>query len=425
MPQNDIQTAIDEVLSGVEHRPTLRYAILHKVQQKHSARHIRFSPALILTLLLTCIVIGSCAWAYLSARQMTEDTVVPLANESQSLDFSHEDMLYLITLAEENGITLSEYAQGNLNQAMDKEEGYPKSELIRAMAKAEFGMNVQAWSPEEKKWYSDALLAIGETYDSWYTLPEADEISEAHALDAARGCILSVYGQDVPEVDNDIYHIYRAFQESTVAEPHVGRYWTITFAPLTLTADQFSVDIDHAGTILRHSRIPGVKEEMSRDRILDRYEDLYGNQNTWDQVTWRSCLEDMRQYAINNNNSDVGLMCIYQTAYPEVAENAISQAEALRIAMAAVGATEENHRLDGIVYMDHAPHPIWKVGLWVNPGKENVAIYRIEIDSVTGEITHTYQCPDLATRPPIYASHETWLEMEEFVQEWLDQTAVG
>ena len=424
MPQNDIRIAIDEALSGVEHRPTLRYAILQKAQSQ-PGKHIRASLVPILALLFSLFAIGACAWAYISARQIAEETVVPMANEHLGSDFSAEDTAYLIRLAADNGIVLDEYAQGDLDKALLLDGGYSKQEMIMAFAKAEFGMDVRAWTPEEKYWYTQALASIGLTFDGGYTLPAEGELSEPQALELSASYLTALYGAELSLHDETLYQIHRSFVESSVPEPYTGRYWTIEYIPQTLTADQYTVDIDASGKVLGHTRLPGVREEMLRFQIEDRYEELYGKQNAWSQQIWRNYLEDVRKYAINHNNSDVGLMCIYHSAYPEVSPESISQETALSIAMNAVGATEENYMLDGVVYISCSPNPIWKVGLWVDPGTEHAKIYRIEIDSLTGDITHTYLCPDLGTRPPIYATHETWEEMEIFVQEWLDATAVG
>lgn len=100
--------------------------------------------------------LGAVAAVRLSAREIVERQVVPMALENDgggvNETFTHEELARVVELAEENGVDVPEKIQTLLENG----EGYWEEETIMALAKAQFGPIPGRWTLEEQYWFEDS-----------------------------------------------------------------------------------------------------------------------------------------------------------------------------------------------------------------------------------------------------------------------------
>jgi hypothetical protein len=160
-----------------------------------------------------------------------------------------------------------------------------------------------------------------------------------------------------------------------------------------------NMDDDRMGFLIISQRVMEETGPMKGEEgalfgsILMKHINVLGWEfGAWSQDELRGLKKEIEERVSTN---EIAALCIKQTDYPNIAENAITPQEAGKIALDSLGLSEGKIR--NVVYMGSAPNPIWKVDLWLlNTGNDDVqsesegyhACY-IEVDSVTGEIKNT------------------------------------
>ncbi len=195
---NPIRAAIDECLSGVDALPSLRGEVLSQTRGEKKVKK-RLSVGLVLTIVLVLIAVSALAVALLSAREIVEKEVLPMAtgNDAGGLneDFTYEELQKIVKLAEENGIAL----EGNIKERLEAGQGYYEQETIMALAKSEFGPYPAGWTLEQQYWFEEVMIAIGFKDVNYCCLPKEGDLSYDEAVALALERIKKEKGEDVTD----------------------------------------------------------------------------------------------------------------------------------------------------------------------------------------------------------------------------------
>lgn len=151
-------------------------AHLRALQRKEEAIvKKKLSVGLIIAIMLMLAAVTALAVALLTSREIVEEHGLPIASQSEGDVYSAEETNFLLDLAKENGIVLSETGMASIRAFLELGKGYYKEEMLMELAKAEFGQDTAYWSPEENKWFSDVCAAIGFTDQPHSALPGDNE----------------------------------------------------------------------------------------------------------------------------------------------------------------------------------------------------------------------------------------------------------
>lgn len=175
-----IQQAFETSLSGLRDDPWLAQRVMAQAKESGKAQVKRkLSAGLVVVIALLLATVTAVAVALLSMREIVEEQAVPIANQYEGDSYTVEDTNLLLQLAEENGIELSDHARNAIGKYMDAGEGYPKEEMLMALAKAEFGDDPGIWTLEQQNWFDDVCVAIGYIQEKEKALPENAEERKA------------------------------------------------------------------------------------------------------------------------------------------------------------------------------------------------------------------------------------------------------
>ncbi len=154
------------------------------------------------------------------------------------------------------------------------------------------------------------------------------------------------------------------------------------------------------------------------DFLNDAFCRMYGpNLLTWTQAQLRT----YQQYAIlaSGADSDMGILCLRKTTYPEIPDNAISREKAADLARAALALPDAV--MDGAVLIGTpSGDPVWKVGLRCANGD----LWFAEVDCLSGDVLTPWKWSGTATdESPYYdgkTTPEYWFReivLEETIRE--------
>ena len=336
---------------------------------------------------LTLVAAGAVAAERLSVRNIVDEHAIPMANESSGDTYSAEETRKLLSLAEENGIELSQAAKESISRSLQYGEGYYKEEMIMALAKAEFGEAPASWSLEVQKWFDDACVAIGFVDEPQKAMPSADEITQEAALQKAVNYIETQYGSSYDLNDPSIYRIGVQYINGLADGAYNGNYWSVQYEPLTLEAAEYWVYLNNQGDVWNSSARFGITENAEFDTVCDRYQAIYGwDYRNWDHSILQSFHDAVTHCKPSNSRMYLSLM---QTDYPDIGENAISPDLAAQLGAEAVHL--DKYQIESTVYIGATPNPVWRIGYYVQTGEESGDYYAVEVDSLTGEVKSTEQ----------------------------------
>lgn len=394
MQNNQIQDSINSTLSLL---PVEGLNASNLLAQAKGGRKVKrkLSVVLVLTIVMVLVALGALAAVLLSMRDMVEQEVVPLANQTAGESLTAIDTNRVLELAEENGIQLSEEAKDKIRRGLDKGEGYFKWEMLMELAKADFGQQPQTWTLEQQKWFSDVTVAMGLFEQADKETPREGESEKLPIIQAAKDYIRKKHDNDAPLDDPQKYQIGVQYINGDVDGDYPGLYWSIDFQPEYLEGAEYWVFLRDDMTVFDDWVRPGLKEDSQVNEIRDHFLDLYG----WDISKWNpSVLRSFKStIELSSSTNDKAFLAISQTNYPNVRKDAITKEAA-----AAIAARElklESYIFQSAVFIDDVPHPVWKVCLYVqhvddvekSPDPFSAYSYHfVEIDSITGEVNDTY-----------------------------------
>jgi len=368
-------------LPGLENKPDFDRDVFRKVRGEIKVKR-KLSVGLVLTILLLLTVAGAVAAVILSLQQIVEEQAIPMANQYEGERYSIEDMDILLTLADENGIILSEQTKEKINRARAQGEGYFKEELLMAFAKAEFGEEPSAWTLEEQKWFDDVCVAIGFIPEGEKALPTGNVISQEEAIRKAQVYIQEHYDTKVDLMDEKVYQLGIQYINGKTDGTYDGNYWTIHYKPLTLDAVEYWLNMNDTGDVWNTLVTLGVADGANYLEVKNRYEALFG----WDFTIWDHAVLQSFQGAVQKCGAPLYPMqqALLQTEYPDIAPDAISGQRAAELGAQSEGILHAP--VLSMVYIGSSPNPVWKITYQVDLDDDRCAYCFVEVDSMTGQV---------------------------------------
>ena len=220
--------------------------------------------------------------------------------------------------------------------------------------KAERPLNAPAWGN----------YVLQETY-ARFDGEQDDRLTLEEAVLLAQAAFYEELGEDdIPYTDENYFTIDARHLDFGTQ----GYYWLI-FETKTMAYGRASADVMDDGTV----KINYVgKSGVDGDNLHDRFEDVYGSCNRWDQSVWVQFGQEMAKY---EPTTFVGKL-FKQTAYPDASTVALSLDDALDVVYRDCGAEQIS-----AVLIDAEPNPVWKIRSDPMP-----YTFLYEIDAMTGEI---------------------------------------
>ena len=375
----------------------------------------KLSVGMVFAIVLILMTVTAVAAVLLSMRQIVDDYAVPMAQQSVGeIDYSPEEVSILVQLAQENGIVFSEYAMSNIAWAESHGEGYAKDEFIKLLAYTEFGEDISTWTLEQQKWFDDALVAMGIFPESQKAMPKDPEGEQELAVNRAVAHLTTNYSIGGDITDESQYQVGVQYINGDVDGDYPGLYWSIDFQPKTITGGEYWVYLRDDGEILGQSVRLGLSADSSvgdvRDAYGRYYEKDYPAHVEWDQHVYQEFLATAKLVKPSNGRA---YLCIMQTEYPDIPDDAISFDDAYAIAAADLGITD--YRVFKKVLIATDTNPVWKFTM--SRGEDD---YSFEIDCITGEIRTKRLLDNLHRK--WWMSIVLWEVSDEVDANWVDDS---
>lgn len=309
-----------------------------------------------------------------------EQYLVPIAAQSTSKYFSADELRKVLEYTEEYGIELPEESHKALDQKLFFDAEYSKTGMLWTIVAAQYGKTNILWPVSVQKWYDDLIAGLGLAEHTNLAIPQGDEIAQETAIAIAKEYIVQEYGETHHLDDPSVYQHGQTY--STGQSQGGEKHWTIYFFPQVLEAGAYEIVLDPAGNILQSRRREGFGTGSSFQEMYSMIMDVYGiRMEQWPQKAYQE-LKKAAAFASASGTVHSKLVDILnETEYPQIPSDAITQAEAYRIAARHLNVSSYSPM--GAAYIQATPNPVWKINL--------DDFFYFEIDSVTGEIKAFYE----------------------------------
>ena len=384
-----VQESIDSGLSVMQGDPWLAQRIMNQERTGGFTVKKRLSVGLVLAIVLMLITVTALAAVLLTPKEVVEQIAVPTAQSNMQENYTYEDLKKLISILNENGITLDEGS--TLMQAFHAGKGYWEKDTIEEICYSAFGRTQGVWTLEQKHWYGEMMTTIGVWGRNIWLLPEGDEISLSEARALAVKTLKDAYGAELPAESNEDWEVYETFelvwQPETDSFPRENAKWTVWFSRRNGGSLSYDVTFDRFGQNAVPWRASFLEHINTKDlrTVMDDLQEREGTLTQWSVETWAEFGNLVSGMKMKGQNG-----WLYQHAgYCLPPEGAIRAEEAFEIARKETGASGwigENI----ICCMDH-DRPIYKICQRVFLGGKQKGgrydhIWSVEIDCMTGEV---------------------------------------
>lgn len=359
-------------------------------------RNMRISMGLVLAAVLTLLAVGAMAAALLSAREVIEQTAVPLAIENDTEarktgSYTHAQLVTLVKTANENGITLDETT--GIMQALRKGDGYWEDEAIMEICREAFGGLVYEWTYEEQYWFYCLMAEMNGNEKPDMDYPGEGDLPAREARQIADEAVKKAYPGAKDLDDPACYRRMESFFRTEWEEGIEGSQWRFTYKALDLTHAEYFASVNEKGEIVGLSETP---QDWSRytvsqleNGVSNHYRARTGTKTSWSQEAWhayREMLPGAERDGGWRAEHDAYLKC----GYPLPDENDMTAQAALAVALKDAGMTEsELNSYDKVLLADETGRRLWKITLF-RPDNFFRAVGKTEtsweIDAKTGEI---------------------------------------
>lgn len=394
---SNLRRAVDARLSGVTGDPHLARRVLARAKGETKMKR-KLSTGLAVAILLILLSAAALAIALLSAREIIDQAAIPMASETEGNQYSVEQTRALLALAEENGLTLTENARIQLRNSIELGEGAYKDEMLRTLAKAEFGEDPSTWTLAQQQWLDEVFVALGLFPEPHVAMPEGGEDAKNPIIAAAFDHIRKTYTPEAKLEDSTKFRVGVQYINGDVDGEYPGMYWSIDITPLTLEGAEYWVYLRDDGSVIGDVFRPGLTEQATITDIHFLYERIYGAEYTWSHEILQSFGEDAANASDTNHKVT---LCFQRTTYPDIPEGAITREAAHALAESRFGADENIMGIQAFLIGD-SPNPVWKVRVANDSG-----IWLVEIDCMTGEIK-------TARKQDEQSRFRWWMEMTLF-----------
>ena len=393
-----IQTALDNEYAPCVPSPRRQEEIFrYATGGTKMNRGFRISFGLALAIVLALLTVtGALAAVLLSAREVVEQTAIPLAreNDTDSLavdTYTLDQLAELIRTANENGITLDETT--GIMRALRSGEGYWEDEAVMEICRAAFGGVFYEWTIEEKHWYMEIERQMGhipQDEENPYLLPgEGDmPVEEARAL--AVQLLLKEY-PGAGDVDDPA--VYRRIEflegENDGNGGPSGAFYSFEFQPRDMEHRAYYAVFGLHGEDPDTSEVPTILETgynalELEEKIGDVYRARTGTRSSWSQEAWhryRELLPDAKKDKSWSKACDGYLL----SDYPLPDEGDLTAEQAREIAEKDAGAPAFHGEWEQVL-LSHENKRIWKISFQYEIGDEAFPWTQWEIDAKTGDV---------------------------------------
>lgn len=354
-------------------------------------RRRKLPVALIVVLVLMLLSVTAVAAVVLSWQQVVEQEIIPIAQQNDTEEtvepeFTNDELRRVLQIAEENGVVIPQ----GLEDIVEAGYGYWEEGTLRTLASAALGYSYKYWTIEQRYWYGEVLVAIGDTEENPHHLPGEGEISFDEAMSIAAG-IAQADGNDLYNTEHWRSSFQYACHRNEEGELSSSPIWEMWFEPTSILYDYYFFTLSPQGEVLTSERVvaPGEYTHSGREVYL-QYERVYGPDYKWSVETWVAFGNDLQ-----GKQAGAWDLWIYQHAgYRLPPAGGITQEQAEAIAVQAVNM--EKTEVFSVVCCSDGDTPIWKIETRTRK-PENVrnakydAIWWFEIDCMTGEIRDAQQ----------------------------------
>ena len=395
--QQRIEHSLNAELSSLRTSERQREILLKNAMEGKKMKHIQFSAALILALILSLITVGALAAVLLTPKEVVEQVAVPMALQNDTdvreETYSPEELAQLIEALNENGISLEE--NDRIMAAFQAGKGYWEEEVIMEIGRQAFGGGFTTWSIEEKHWFEDMMVQIGFSEYNPYILPQESDMTVTEARAWAAKKLREEFGAELPTASNEDWRIEEWFFQFRDEEgnPEPAR-WQFEFINahtgtgeyiVEFTRDGQVVDISEAGF---HGDI--APEQVDSFSLAERLMgDKYGSMADWPLEAWLE-FGQMIAHLTPERRSE---WCYQHAGYRLPPKGHIGTGNAFLKARDALGMDGAEIKGTSSVFccMD-GERPIFKVCLsCFLPGSPDPAlpdaVWCAEVDCMTGEVT--------------------------------------
>jgi hypothetical protein len=296
----------------------------------------------------------------------------------------------------------------NIAWAESHGEGYAKDEFIKQLAYAEFGEDMSTWTLEQQKWFDDALVAMGLFPENQKAMPEDPEGERDLAVSRAVAHLTANYSIAGDIMDESQYQVGVQYINGDADGDYPGLYWSIDFQPKTITGGEYWVYLRDDGEILGQSVRPGLSADSNANDVYHAYGRLHDT--WWGQPVYQQFLDTIKLMQPTNERA---YLCLMQTEYPDIPEDAITIEAAYAIAAADLGVSDYLVLQSPLIATD--TNPVWKFR--ISCGDED---YSFEIDCITGEI-RTKRLLDILHRK-WWMRMVLWEVSDEVDENWVDDS---
>ena len=409
-----VQEALDQDAAFIQPDPYLAQRVLNQAKMEgEKTVKKKLTVGLVIAIVLMLATVTAVAVALLTASQLVEEDVVPIARDNDTAEinewFSNEELRHIIEVAQENNIQVSD----ELLALLENGRGYYEQEVIMSLLRAEFGENFSEWTIEQQHWFGEIMVEIGFRDYNQYRLPDEKEISCQEAVGIAKKYIAERYGDDV--TDADMWKLVISYEALRTDEGIIRpAQWCLRFTPASANVNAYSLTMSSAGEVLTFDAKAVPAGNESGDAVIDHYISVYGGLREWTYDVWASLGERLKGCAhdIDTERS----WTFYQADYILPPEESISYEEARRIAIEAVG--NEYTTTRSAVCCQGGGRPIWKIETLtqypedIGSGRYS-AIWLVEIDCITGEVQDKQEFVVGSGTDPLitFVPHQLWMNM--------------
>ena len=254
--------AVEQRCQHLTADPFLAQRVMRMADMKGEAKVKKKLPvALAVCLVLMLLSLTALAAALLSGREIIEQQAIPIAMQNDdglrvNDIYSHEALLELLRVAEENGVTVED---DHIREALLRGEGYYEEETIMAICRAAFGGLYYEWDVEERHWYGEMMVEIGFRDVNDSRLPGEGEIAPAEARDLAVTLVQAEF-PDAAIVDPARYRVVEDFDAGG---------WYFTYHPRNLTDAAYHIHFSHDRAVVETTCTPQSWETYSEKQLME------------------------------------------------------------------------------------------------------------------------------------------------------------
>lgn len=398
-----ITRAVEQRCAPLKPDPFMAGRVMRMAEEKGEIRvKKKLSVGLALCILMALLSLTALAAALLSGMEIIEFQAIPIAMQNDeglrvNDIYSHEELLEILRVAEENGVTV----EGNwsIMEALARGEGYYEEETIMALCRAAFGGLIYEWTVDERYWFEQKLVEIGFRDQVYARLPGEGEIPAEEARALAVSLLEEKYGP-LALGDPERFRAVEDFDEGG---------WYLTFHPRTLEDMKYSVHFSHDRKIVECNCEKVFRTPYSERQLSDAIDSVYGyrtySKQSWDLAGWHA-FGEMLPEARHTSEWSPEYDGYLATTYLLPAEGDIPEESARAIALAAAGrdypVNTQYPIRSHVLLLGKGDARIWKVTLQLLHENGKVQPISWEIDAATGAIL---ACRVLGDSAPVFAPY--------------------